>query len=80
MPPFPQRYNDEFRGWPVRPHNRQHPVRGSFLDPRPDPQLGGIYHTGIDIAVRDDWPERGVSRTGFDGDRVSWVTPSPPRG
>ena len=28
MPPFPQRYNDGFRGWPVRPHDRQHPVRG----------------------------------------------------
>ena len=38
MPPLPQRYNDAFRGWPVRPHNRQHPVRGSFLDPRPDPR------------------------------------------
>ena len=25
MPPFPQRYNDGFRGWPVRPHDRQHP-------------------------------------------------------
>jgi hypothetical protein len=60
MPPFPQRYNDSFRGWPVRPHDRQHPVRGSFLDPRPDPQIGAVYHTGIDVAVRDDRPERGA--------------------
>jgi hypothetical protein len=58
--PFEQRYNDAFRGWPVRPHNRQHPVRGSFLDPRPDPELGAVYHTGVDIAVRDDRPERGA--------------------
>jgi hypothetical protein len=60
MPPFPQRYNDDYRGWPVRPRNRQHPIRGSFLDPRPDPQLGAVYHTGVDIAVRDDRPEAGA--------------------
>jgi hypothetical protein len=55
-----QGYNDSWRGWPVRPHDMQHPVRGSFLDPRPDPQLGAIYHDGIDVAVRDDRPERGA--------------------
>ncbi len=60
MPPPDQRYNDTFRGWPVRPHDRQHPIRGSFLDPRPDPTLGAVYHTGVDIAVRDDRPERGA--------------------
>jgi hypothetical protein len=60
MPPFPQRYNDSFRGWPVRPQNRQHLIRATFLDPRPDPQLGAVYHTGVDIAVRDDRPEPGA--------------------
>ena len=81
MPPFPQRYNDGFRGWPVRPHNRQHPVRGSFLDPRPDPEQGGIYHTGVDIAVRDDHPEQGapVGRThrvyAIEGGVVEQATP-----
>jgi hypothetical protein len=55
-----QVYNDSWHGWPVRPHDRQHPIRGSFLDPRPDPELGAIYHDGIDIAVRDDRPERGA--------------------
>ena len=60
MPPIEQRYNDAFRGWPVRPHDRQHPIRGSFLDPRPDPALGAVYHTGVDIAVRDDRPESGA--------------------
>ena len=54
-----QVYNDTWRGWPVRPHRRQHPIRGSFLDPRPDPELGAIYHDGVDIAVRDDRPEAG---------------------
>jgi murein DD-endopeptidase MepM/ murein hydrolase activator NlpD len=60
MPSFPQRYNDDFRGWPVSPQHQQHPVRGTFLDPRPDPDLGAIYHTGVDVAVRDDKPEAGA--------------------
>lgn len=55
-----QVYNDTWRGWPVKPHNRQHPIRGSFLDPRPDPQRGAVYHEGVDVAVRDDRPERGA--------------------
>ncbi len=48
-------YADDYRGWPVGPRNRQHPVRGSWLDPRSKPE----YHPGIDISVRDDQPERG---------------------
>jgi len=59
----PQTYNDAWRGWPVLPLDRQHPIRGSFLDPRPDAELGSIYHDGIDIAVRDDRPERGATTT-----------------
>jgi hypothetical protein len=55
-----QTYNDAWRGWPVLPLRRQHPIRGSFLDPRPDPRRGAIYHTGVDVAVRDDRPERGA--------------------
>ena len=41
--------------WPVAPVFSQHPVRGGFLDPRP----AAVYHTGVDIAVRDDRPEPG---------------------
>src|SRR4051812_18766363 len=48
----PQHYNDEWRGWPVRPHGGPHPIRGSFLDPRADVRLGAVYHDGLDIAVR----------------------------
>ena len=55
-----QSYNDAFRGWPVAPVNKQHPIRGSFLDPRPDPARGAIYHTGVDVAVRDDRAEPGA--------------------
>ena len=49
-------YADDYRGWPVGPRNRQHPVRGSWLDPR----RKALYHPGIDISVRDDRPERGA--------------------
>ena len=49
-------YADDYRGWPVAPRNRQHPVRGSWLDPR----RKELYHPGIDISVRDDRPERGA--------------------
>lgn len=81
-----QVYNDTWRGWPVRPHNRQHPIRGSFLDPRPDPELGAIYHEGVDVAVRDDRPERGAppGRThrvyAIEGGPVHFATPQGARG
>ena len=52
-----RRYADDYRGWPVAPRTRQHPVRGSFLDPRAG-ALG--YHHGIDISVRDDRPVAGA--------------------
>jgi murein DD-endopeptidase MepM/ murein hydrolase activator NlpD len=52
-------------GWPVKPFDRQHPVRGSFGDPRSvfggAPTTHGLmhsqcacsYHQGIDIAAPD---------------------------
>jgi hypothetical protein len=82
----PQVYNDSYRGWPVGPRHRQHPIRGSFLDPRPDPQRGGIYHEGVDVAVRDDRPGRGAppGRThrvyAIEGGPVSFATPRGARG
>jgi hypothetical protein len=81
-----QIYNDSFRGWPVAPQNRQHPIRGSFLDPRPDPGRGAIYHDGVDVAVRDDRPERGAppDRThrvfAIEGGPVLFATPRGIRG
>ena len=53
--PGPREYADDWRGWPVAPDDSQHPVRGSFLDPRPDG-----FHIGIDINVRDDRPAEGA--------------------
>jgi hypothetical protein len=81
-----QVYNDTFRGWPVKPLNRQHPIRGSFLDPRPDPEKGAIYHTGVDVAVRDDRPVNGAppGRThrvyAIEGGPVHFATPGGGRG
>jgi hypothetical protein len=55
-------------GWPVKPFDRQHPVRGSFGDPRtvfvapptPDGVLTGAgafsFHKGIDISAPDGTP------------------------
>jgi hypothetical protein len=81
-----QAYNDDWRGWPVLPLRRQHPIRGSFLDPRPDPRVGAIYHNGVDIGVRDDIPGRGAppGRThrvhAIEGGRVTAATPRGVRG
>jgi hypothetical protein len=62
LPPgFRYAYNDRYQGWPVNPRHAQHPVRGSFLDPRgkDDTGLSG-YHFGIDINVDDQHPEHGA--------------------
>jgi hypothetical protein len=63
-----------------------HPIRGSFLDPRPDRRRGAIYHEGVDVAVRDDRPEQGAppGRThrvyAVEGGRVHQATPHGVRG
>jgi murein DD-endopeptidase MepM/ murein hydrolase activator NlpD len=53
----------ESYGWPVKPFDRQHPVRGNFGDPRTvftaPPTLAGVlrgagqftFHEGVDIAA-----------------------------
>jgi murein DD-endopeptidase MepM/ murein hydrolase activator NlpD len=59
---------DSSYGWPVKPFDQQHPVRGSFGDPRSVfrgvPTQHGLmtsacacsYHQGIDIAAADGTP------------------------
>jgi len=46
--------------WPVKPFDEQHPVRGSFDDPRQDLRTDGqpehSFHSGIDIAAPDGSP------------------------
>ena len=44
-------------GWPVKPFNRQHVVRGAFDDPR----MGGSFHFGVDISVPDRTPVYAVA-------------------
>ncbi len=64
LPPnFHYVYNDNYHGWPINPKHDQHPVRGSFLDPRgiDDTGLSG-YHFGIDISIDDRHPEPGAPR------------------
>jgi hypothetical protein len=54
-------YNDAYTGWPVTPVHAQHPVRGSFLDPRGLDDTGRSgYHFGIDVSVDDQQPEQGA--------------------
>jgi hypothetical protein len=84
--PHPQTYNDAYRGWPVAPVDRQHPVRSTFLDPRADDRRGAVYHEGIDISVRDDQAERGAPRGrthriyAIEGGIVTEATPHGVRG
>jgi murein DD-endopeptidase MepM/ murein hydrolase activator NlpD len=42
--------------WPVKPFDRQHPVRGYLNDPRSGNKKGQAFHFGIDIAVPDGTP------------------------
>jgi hypothetical protein len=62
LPPgYRNNYSDSYRGWPVAPLHRQHPIRGSFLDPRGQDENGlAGYHFGIDVNVDDRHPERGA--------------------
>jgi hypothetical protein len=40
-------------GWPVKPFDLQHPVRGFFNDPRIGRHGGRAFHFGIDISAPD---------------------------
>ena len=43
-------------GWPLRPFNRQHPVRAFFNDPRIGDGGSHAFHFGIDISAPDGTP------------------------
>jgi len=47
-------------GWPVKPFDRQHPVRGYFGDPRvsidPDGSVVRQFHFGVDVAAPTGTP------------------------
>lgn len=44
-------------GWPVKPFDEQHPIRGAFDDPRD----GRSFHFGVDISVPDGTPVYAVA-------------------
>jgi Peptidase family M23 len=39
--------------WPIKPFDRQHPIRGFFNDPRIGDHGGQAFHFGVDIAAPD---------------------------
>jgi hypothetical protein len=43
-------------GWPVKPFDRQHPVRGFLDDPRIGKHGSEAFHFGIDVAAPDGTP------------------------
>ena len=69
-------------GWPLKPFDRAHPVRGNFNDPRfhvaPDLTWKGSFHSGVDISAPDGTAvyavESGVAVRG--PDRVSLRRPN----
>lgn len=43
-------------GWPLKPFNRQHPIRGYFNDPRNGKHGSHSFHFGIDVSAPDGTP------------------------
>jgi murein DD-endopeptidase MepM/ murein hydrolase activator NlpD len=43
-------------GWPLKPFNRQHPIRGFFNDPRTGDHDSHSFHFGVDISAPDGTP------------------------
>jgi hypothetical protein len=52
--------------WPIKPFDRQHPVRGGFCDPRIGDRGGKSFHFGVDVSALD-----GTAVYAVDGGRVS---------
>ena len=48
-------------GWPVKPFDEQHPVRGFFCDPRIGAKGSKALHFGVDVSAPDGTPVYAVA-------------------
>lgn len=52
-------------GWPIKPFNKQHAIRGAFDDPRyglgPGERMQSSFHFGVDISAADGTPVYAVA-------------------
>jgi hypothetical protein len=69
-------YANAAYGWPIKPFNQQHPVRGQLNDPRMngdtfDSSTSFTFHSGIDIATPD-----GTAVYAVTPGRVHYLDPS----
>lgn len=62
-------------GWPVRPFDKQHPVRGLFGDPRIGEHGGKSFHFGVDVSAPDGTPVYAVNpgRVSIDGQNITVI-------
>jgi hypothetical protein len=62
-------------GWPVRPFDKQHPVRGQFGDPRIGDHGGKSFHFGVDVSAPDGTAVYAVDpgRVSIDGQNITVI-------
>jgi hypothetical protein len=61
--------------WPIKPFNRQHPVRGQFGDPRIGDHGGSSFHFGVDVSALDGTAVYAVDagRVSIDGQNITVI-------
>jgi hypothetical protein len=61
--------------WPIKPFDRQHPVRGLFGDPRIGAKGGRSFHFGVDVAALDGTAVYAVlgGRVSIDGENITVI-------
>jgi hypothetical protein len=61
--------------WPIKPFDRQHPVRGQFGDPRIGDGGGKSFHFGVDVSALDGTAVYAVKggRVSIDGQNITVI-------
>jgi hypothetical protein len=61
--------------WPIKPFDRQHPVRGLFGDPRIGDKGGKSFHFGVDVCALDGTAVYAVNggRVSIDGQNITVI-------